>query len=257
MILSRLSLSRFWPAYAGLTFAALLAVVAPLNRGLFLAIHHAAAGLPAELWRSLSALGDWPTVIVLVAALALYQSRRLPAVLLSAGLAILLAAGLKTLFGAPRPPLVLPPGTIHLLDVLPSSASFPSGHSTAAALLATLLAFGASRHWCIVLALFALAIAMSRLAIGVHWPVDIVCGLLIGWWSAWLAQRYIPEQGWPQWLLSVLRFALFAVLVFEFVWVVKIIPANLQLNWLLRFILTFGVLVWAAARMPSLKRQSV
>lgn len=254
MNLSRFALSRFWPVYAALVLIFLLALVAPLNRGLFFAVHHAGAVLPAELWRSLSALGDWPTAIVLVAALTLYQPHRLPRALIATGLAIAVSAGLKHLFGAVRPPLQLPPGSVHLLDILPNTPSFPSGHATAAALLATLLALRASRNWRILLALFALMVALSRLAIGVHWPLDITCGLLVGWLSAWLANRYVPEQGWPEWLLSVARIGLFALLVAEFVWVVQIIPSGLQLNWLLRFVLTLGVLAFAAARLPRQKR---
>jgi hypothetical protein len=74
MNLPRFALSRFWPAYVGLVLIFLLALVSPLNQGLFFYVHHAGSVLPAELWRSLSALGDWPTAIVPAAVLTLLSA---------------------------------------------------------------------------------------------------------------------------------------------------------------------------------------
>nr|WP_280954942.1 phosphatase PAP2 family protein [Paludibacterium denitrificans] len=47
---------------------------------------------------------------------------------------------LKTGLAVPRPSWVLPTGAVQLLDVVPASGAFPSGHAVAAAVLATALA---------------------------------------------------------------------------------------------------------------------
>jgi undecaprenyl-diphosphatase len=72
-----------------------------------------------------------------------------------------------------------------------SGTSFPSGHATAAAAtwacLAFLVARRRSRH---VRALLiggavglAVAVAATRVTLGVHWTTDVVAGLIVGW--AW------------------------------------------------------------------------
>jgi len=67
----------------------------------------------------------------------------------------------------------------------PSSRSFPSGHATtiACALTLVMLHFR-KRKWTWGLALVALAVGGSRIVVGVHWPLDVAVGGLIGWAAA-------------------------------------------------------------------------
>lgn len=66
-----------------------------------------------------------------------------------------------------------------------TSASFPSGHSTYAAALATALIIGHwhSPHrplWLTGGILFALAMGLSRMVLGVHYPTDVLVGWITG-----------------------------------------------------------------------------
>lgn len=92
---------------------------------------------------------------------------------------------LKVVVGRPRPEIVP-----HLTEA--GGASFPSGHSfnSASTYIALALAFAALspragvRHTLIAGAvLLSLAIAWSRVWLGVHWPSDVMAGWLGG--AAW------------------------------------------------------------------------
>jgi undecaprenyl-diphosphatase len=89
----------------------------------------------------------------------------------------LLSYGLRDAIGRRRPPLVYPEpkALVHV----PHSGSFPSGHATVAFACATVLA------WCVPRLAFpafvlAGAIAWSRVYVGVHWPLDVLGGAIIG-----------------------------------------------------------------------------
>jgi undecaprenyl-diphosphatase len=63
----------------------------------------------------------------------------------------------------------------------PDSYSFPSGHALKSAVFYILLASLASRHWTVRVAagLLALAIGISRIYLGVHYPTDVLGGYAI------------------------------------------------------------------------------
>ena len=60
-------------------------------------------------------------------------------------------------------------------------AGFPSGHAQAATTFWGLAAVFAKRRWFTLIAAFVIAaVALSRLYLGVHLPVDVIGGILIG-----------------------------------------------------------------------------
>lgn len=59
--------------------------------------------------------------------------------------------------------------------------SFPSGHSTTAAVLFTFLAFRMNKRWGqIVLSILLFSVAYSRIYLFQHFPVDVLAGIGIG-----------------------------------------------------------------------------
>ena len=102
---------------------------------------------------------------------------------------------LKPLIGRVRPfvfrpdlPLLVPP---------PGDASFPSGHTAAAFAVVFALKTAGSPLWRPALAL-AVVTAFSRLYLYVHWPTDILGGVLlgaaVGWAGAKLAEALLRKQ---------------------------------------------------------------
>jgi undecaprenyl-diphosphatase len=65
------------------------------------------------------------------------------------------------------------------LVTIPHSHSFPSGHTATAVAAAIVLSYFAPRA-APLFVLLAAAVAYSRLYVGVHFPLDIVGGALIG-----------------------------------------------------------------------------
>ena len=89
---------------------------------------------------------------------------------------------LKSLIARDRPFTVDP--AIIVIDARPSSSAFPSGHAAmaaAGALAGSRMLPGSAWVWWP----FALVVAISRVYIGVHWPSDVIGGVLIGVACAW------------------------------------------------------------------------
>lgn len=111
--------------------------------------------------------------------LALLRGRRglLVATVVAVAAADLAARGVQAGVGRSRPPLQTPDPAP--LVRVPSTGSFPSGHAATSFAAATLLAFALPRL-AVPAAVLALAVAFSRLYVGVHYPLDSVAGAALG-----------------------------------------------------------------------------
>lgn len=121
-----------------------------------------------------------------------HRARAASVVLVAVALSAVISNILKVAVDRARPFEVLP-------DVLKlaggGSGSFPSGHTSDAFALATALAlvFPGRRLVWPALA-WAVAVGYTRIALGVHYPSDVLGGALIGFGSAWLVQAVAARR---------------------------------------------------------------
>jgi undecaprenyl-diphosphatase len=94
---------------------------------------------------------------------------------------------ISSLVDRPRP-FVTHPHTIHLLIKHAADPGFPSDHATGSFAIATAL-WLRSRRWGALAFLLAALLSIGRVALGVHYPADVIAGAVLGaavavllWW---------------------------------------------------------------------------
>jgi hypothetical protein len=89
--------------------------------------------------------------------------------------------GLKLYLDVLRPPAVLSSDEFRLIGPALKRNSFPSGHTLSAFLFAgVLFAFSTSVVQRLALLSAATMVGLSRVAVGVHWPQDVIAGAFSG-----------------------------------------------------------------------------
>jgi undecaprenyl-diphosphatase len=136
-------------------------------------------GAPLEV---VMQLGTLPAAIVLIAGLAAVTLPQRPRPVLALAVATFLAYWLddvvKELVERPRPGVSHPEIAIVREDA--EGFGFPSGHTTMAFALATVLYPLLPPRWRWLPFLLASAVGVARLYVGVHWPMDVVGGAALG-----------------------------------------------------------------------------
>ncbi|MEO5645877.1 MAG: phosphatase PAP2 family protein [Candidatus Paceibacterota bacterium] len=84
----------------------------------------------------------------------------------------------KALIAYPRPFNTLT--DLHVLINLPNDYSFPSGHAALTMALATAVYFFRKRLGALLFA-FAFVVGIARIYVGVHYPLDVGVGFLLGY----------------------------------------------------------------------------
>ncbi len=137
-----------------------------------------------SIMKGLTNLCDSPVFLIPILVFLILPINRKSAVnaLLSLLIAYLICnCFLKDLFFRCRPCWFEP--TVKMLVEVPNSYSFPSGHTNAAFAVALGFLFR-SKKIGISMVILATGIAISRMYLFVHWPTDILGGIISGAFSA-------------------------------------------------------------------------
>jgi len=186
----------FWAIPSFALISMLIIGLTGTNQPLFLYLNHAIY-IPIEsIWINITLYGDAAMVMVLMLPL----TAKRPDIMVKSFIAALIAAfflhGFKEFLSVPRPPAIFSGELFHQLGHQFSASSFPSGHAAAPFTLASMIIFlVADVRVRSVVVIYASIIALSRIATGVHWPIDILGGMFFGWFASYLSMKFFPTSG--------------------------------------------------------------
>lgn len=108
-------------------------------------------------------------------------------IILSLPLAVLIIMGIHLFIYEPRPFI-----TLHLTPLYPyiPDASFPSRHAAFMA-VATFVYLYFKSKWSMLFLIFMLWVGISRIYVGIHYPIDILGGILVGILSLIIARLLV------------------------------------------------------------------
>ncbi len=150
-------------------------------------------------WKLITSLGNsgwfWIALSVLLLVFPNTRKAGLLALLSMAFCALITNVCLKNLIARPRPYTQIPE-LIRLIGPQ-SDWSFPSGHTTASFASAFSYLYGLpQKKYAVPGFLLATMIAFSRLYVGVHYPTDILGGLIIGTLGSWIIHKTYEKYAW-------------------------------------------------------------
>lgn len=150
--------------------------------------------LSPSVWSNLSLLGDLRLLLVFALLLSYRRPELLYTFLVAALIGWLLTRGIKLVVHAPRPGQFEELALLEKAHHISGSYSFPSGHTVSVMGFACLLIATTRSAWSWSLLIVAAACGYARVAIGAHWPVDVLGGTLVGLASAAIA-LHLFEKG--------------------------------------------------------------
>lgn len=170
-----------------------------INKALFFYINSSASHIYPFFWANLTFLGDTLPACIMM----LLFIRKKPDLVWSALIATLIATMvvniLKYYIASPRPPSVIDKDMINIIGPALFSHSFPSGHTVTIFTFAGLLVFYfRSVYLSLFMVFLAILIGISRIAVGVHWPADILAGAALGLFCATTGVYIVERAGWKR-----------------------------------------------------------
>lgn len=172
------------------------------EQDLFTLLNHLPAGLTPVLVLVMQ-LGSYPAVFVAAAAAVI--ARRIGTawtLLLAGNLAYWLAAAGKATVARQRPSALLT--DVVLRETITGRLGYPSGHVAVATALALVAARAGGPRWRRAAWVVIGLVAVARIHVGAHLPIDVAGGVLVGWLAVCLTRLVVGEVG-PQRSVPALR----------------------------------------------------
>ena len=174
------------------------------NRAWMLNIH-ASHLLPTWFWALINLGGDAWVILLILLLMERFPGRITSWVLKTWLIGAVMSQLIKNFLPMPRPASVLGVENLSIIDHPPLvSGSMPSGHALAAiscALIvcAVLKLRGAKKWHLSLVALTAGIAAWARVAVGAHWPSDVIAGAGLAFVVVALSLLWERQHSWNAW----------------------------------------------------------
>ncbi len=176
----------------------MLDVLDTFDKTLFLFLNGIHSPASDKIWQLITNIPTWiPLYTALLIWIIAYYKKDSIWIILSIILVITISdqftsGFMKPFFGRLRPchdPDISP--LTHVIDKCGGLYGFASGHSANSFGIATFIwfIFRQRFQWVKLLFFWAAMVAISRIMVGVHYPLDIIIGGLIGFITGWLVFR--------------------------------------------------------------------
>jgi membrane-associated phospholipid phosphatase len=198
-------LSGGWMAICGSVSVFLIAT--EINQSWMLAIHSSPV-LPTWFWSLVNLGGDAWVVLLILLLIEKRQGEVTSWVLKTWLMGAFLVQLIKYFFPQPRPVNVLGISQLSIIDHPPMvSGSMPSGHALAAVscgfIVCMLLRSRGVQLWSLTLiSLLAVLAAWARVAVGAHWPADVIAGAGLAFGVVVMAHVWEMRFSWNSWFLK-------------------------------------------------------
>lgn len=207
-------LARYYAVPAVAMLMSLGILVSHSNKSVFLLFNGLGSRTGDGLWANWTLFGDAWVALVLLLPFVGRHPRLVWSAMVTALIAAIAVPLLKHAFAMPRPPAELAADVIHIIGPAYKSHSFPSGHTTTAFVLAGVVSLYFRRYWVTGLSvIFASGVGISRMAVGVHWPMDVTAGAALGWLCAVAGTYWAAHWRWGESLLGQRVIAFLLLLV--------------------------------------------
>jgi len=218
-----------WKPISLVCLTSAVMIIVALNRDLYIASqtnifsisNQALQILPSKVWHNITYLGDALILIPLLSFICLINTRMWAAMFGAIPLACSLSHLGKNFFAIPRPAAVLDHQQFTIIgETLTAYTSFPSGHTITIFTALSAMVFVLLRetkssdqqktYWIYLSLLVATVVAISRVAVGAHWPADLALGAIIGSISGlsgeYLSRQYSKWWNWTKTTPSILGY---------------------------------------------------
>jgi membrane-associated phospholipid phosphatase len=153
------------------------------NSEIFLFLNHKFSRLPDLFWTTFSLGGNGWFIFAILLPVIFFVPRIIFAALLSGIITGIMSNLAKSYFDTPRPAFVLDQASFHIIESPLLHSAMPSGHTMTVFAICTAIIFSApksSRNYLNFLWLLAIGTGLSRIAVGAHWPSDVLVGASLG-----------------------------------------------------------------------------
>ena len=162
-----------------------------IQKDLFFYMNSTLSEIP-NIQINLTQLGNPLILFSLLTIFIIYTPRFWTAILISTIISAILSVILKELFDVPRPSVIFDHDSFMIIGEIHSGyASLPSGHSITVFTAITLLlfafmpkGFNSKIAWIIFIIMLGVFVAISRIGVGAHFPLDVAAGVAIGYIAA-------------------------------------------------------------------------